>query len=319
MRQLLFGGLAALLLTGAAQAQTVLNIKDGNGSPQTLLGHNGGGANLWLNQSFCDPNTPNLCAFVNSNNALKVFMDPATVATVNIGTIGGAASAANQAALMGSVAPGAAATASQLTGCQYNSTSPTPSPGQQLATQCDHSGFILVDIGQVTGIIQGTPTAGATGSLIMGTILSGPAAFSPGTNQMLGMNPNGDLRADHMVTGGNAGAPTMAHICQNHITVNPSTATDTNLVSAVAGKSVYVCDEAISTSGADTLYLESNTTGSCGGTLAQMDTAWYMPANGAKTDANPFWRGLVTAVGSGVCVKTSAATPASFTLYYDQY
>ena len=153
----------------------------------------------------------------------------------------------------------------------------------------------------------------------MGTVITAPQAYAAGTSQFLGMNPNGDARADQMVTGGNAGAPTMAHICQNHVTVNPSTATDTNLVTAVAGKSVYVCDEAISTLIANNIFLESNTTGTCGGTLAQMDTTWFMPVNGAKTDANPYWRGLVTAAGSGVCVKTSAAGQASITLYYDQY
>ena len=152
----------------------------------------------------------------------------------------------------------------------------------------------------------------------MGNVLTTPA-FAAGTSQFFGMNPNGDVRADQMATGGNAGAPQLAHICQNHMTVNPTTATDTVLVTAVAGKSVYVCDEAISTRVADNLYLESSTSGSCGGTLAQMDTAWFMPVNGAKTDANPYWRGLVTAVGSGVCVKTSAAGQASFTLYFDQY
>ena len=319
MRQLLFGGLAALLLTGAAQAQVVLNIKDGNGSPHTLIGHNGGGANLWLNQSVCDPSTPNLCAFVNSNNALKVFLDSGSTATVNLGSIGTAATAANQAAIMGPVTPGTAATASQLGGCIYNASPLTPSSTQQVASQCDHNGYQIVNVGQVTGITAGSTTTGNTGALIMGNVLTTPAAFAAGTSQFIGMNQNGDVRADQMATGGNAGAPQLAHICQNHITVNPTTAIDTVLVTAVAGKSVYVCDEAISTSGADTLYLESSTSGSCGGTLAQMDTAWYMPVNGVKTDANPYWRGLVTAVGSGVCVRTSAATASSFTLYFDQY
>ena len=82
-------------------------------------------------------------------------------------------------------------------------------------------------------------------------------------------------------------------------------------MTAVSGKSVYVCDEAISTLVANNIFLESNTTGTCGGTLAQMDTTWFMPVNGAKTDANPYWRGLVTAAGSGVCVKTSAAGQAT--------
>ena len=159
MRQLLFGGLAALLLTGAAQAQVVLNIKDGNGSPQTLIGHNGGGANLWLNQSVCDPSTPNLCAFVNSNNALKVFMDPATMATVNLGCDRRGGDRSQPDGDNGPSDAGNAATGSQLGGCVYNSTPLSPSPTQQVASQCDHFGYQF-NIAQVTGITAGCATTG---------------------------------------------------------------------------------------------------------------------------------------------------------------
>ena len=123
----------------------------------------------------------------------------------------------------------------------------------------------------------------------MGTVLSGPQALSPSTNQMLGMNPNGDLRADHMVVSGASGSATVtqAHICGNHITVNPTTATDTVLVTAVSGKIVYVCDYNFSSNGSNNINLETSA-----GTA--IDTVWYTVVNSAKTDANPYYRGLNT-------------------------
>ena len=71
--RVLAGGLAALLMIGSAQAQVTLRVKDADGATQSLLGHNGGGSSMWLNGSWCDPTTPNLCAVVNGNNAAKVW------------------------------------------------------------------------------------------------------------------------------------------------------------------------------------------------------------------------------------------------------
>lgn len=119
--------------------------------------------------------------------------------------------------------------------------------------------------------------------------------------------------------GARAQPATGVHVCGSHVTINPSTATDTNLVAPVAGKTVLICDYNFSVNGAQSLYLEGNTSGgTCGGTLAQIDTEWYMPSNGAKTDANAFYRGLSTTIGSGVCLHTTQAVAMSFTLYYDQ-
>jgi hypothetical protein len=314
MKSLLLGAAVLIALTGAASAQAVLNVKDASGATVPIAAHNGGGVNLWVNQSICDPLVYNQCATVDSSGRLTFNLVGSPTVTVT-----GGASAANQQATMGPVAPGTVAANSQLTGCQYNSSAPSPSPTQQIGTQCDNQGNVKVNIAQVTGITEGSTTPGQTGALIMQTVIASPQAFTPGTSHIPGMNPNGDTRADQMVTQGNAGAVAIAHICGQHVTINPVSATDTSLVAPVSGKQVYVCDYAISTGAADNLFLESVTTAPCTGTVAQMDTKWFMPVNGAKTDANPYWRGLVTAVGSGICLNTSTAGPASFTLYFDQY
>lgn len=313
MKHLIIGAIALGLSGGAAMAQAVLNVKDGNGAVVPMAAHNGGGVNFWTSHSICDPLVYNQCAIVDSNGRLTFNLAGAPTVTVS-----GGASAANQQATMGPVQPGTAAANSQLTGCQYNSTAPTPSPTQQTATQCDNQGNVKVNIAQVTGIVEGSTTTGQTGALVMGTVITSPQVFTSGTSHIVGMNPNGDVRADQMVIQGNLGAPAIAHICGNHVTINPATATDTLLVALVAAKSVYICDYSFSTNGANNIFLESYTTGTCG-TPVQLDTKWYLPANGAKTDANPYWRGLATPAGAGVCLNTSGAVATSFTLYYDQY
>ena len=312
--RLLAGGLAALLMIGAAQAQVTLRVKDADGAVQTLLGHNGGGSSLWLNGSWCDPTTPNLCAVVSGNNALKVFIDPATTPTVNLGGIGGGASAANQLAPLGPVTPGSAASASALVGCQYNSSSPTPSPTQQVAVNCDNQGNINVDIARVTGIVEGSSSAGQTGALVMGTVVSSTPSFTAGTSHMLSMGLDGKLRVSTTSalasrSGKQVEAP--IHICGNHVTINPTSASHTELVKPVEGQVVYVCDYNFSSAGANAINLESNG--------KAIDTVWYLAANTLKADANAYYRGLATAAGDGVSLKSTGTMALSFTLYYDQY
>ena len=289
-----------------AHAQVTKVLRDGNGATFNALGHVDGSGNFQSDTTICDPATPSSCATVTSG-AISV-------------TSPGGATAANQTATQGSATGGTAASASQLLGCVYNASALTPSSGQQVAAQCDPHGYFNVDIANVTGILAGSSTLGNTGALIMGTVLTTPQSYGNGTNQFVGMNTNGDLRADQMVVSSGSGVATVAqaHICGNHVTVNPSTATNTQLVAPVPGKIVYICDYNFSTNGANNFFLESVTGASCAGAAA-MDTVWYMAANGAKTDANAYYRGLATASGSGVCLNTSAAAATSFSLFYDQY
>lgn len=57
----------------------------------------------------------------------------------------GAATAANQTSVIGTKAPGTAATNSQLVGGVYNSSAPAPTTGQQVALQLDSSGRLIVN------------------------------------------------------------------------------------------------------------------------------------------------------------------------------
>jgi hypothetical protein len=318
-------GAAALLLAfcfaAPAMAQATKTLKDGNGNTFTVLGRLDTSGDFYPQVTICDPSTASNCATV-SGNALSVAISGGlpgfnSTPTFNIGNLGAAATAANQAAVTGTAAAGNAATASLLMGCIYNSAGLSMSPAQQAGCQFDQHGNLLVDIAQITGVASNTTTAGYTGSLIMGTVISGSQGYAGGTNQFLGMNSDGYLGADLMVATNNI--PTQAHMCGSHVTVNPTTVTDTQLVASSSGKTIYVCDYNFSASGANSFYLESSTAGTCSGTLSQIDTEWFEPANGGKTDANPWYHGLSGGASNAVCLHTTAAQALSFTLYYDQF
>ena len=65
--------------------------------------------------------------------------------TVDLGTLNGAATAANQTSVIGSKAPGTAAASALLAGGVYNSAGVTLTNGQQAALQMNASGEVLVD------------------------------------------------------------------------------------------------------------------------------------------------------------------------------
>ena len=70
----------------------------------------------------------------------------------------GASTAANQTAVQGPVAPGAAtATKSVLTGCQYNATAYAPTDTQQMNVGCDQNGRLLTVDG-AANLVTSTPT-----------------------------------------------------------------------------------------------------------------------------------------------------------------
>lgn len=81
--------------------------------------------------------------------------------TANLGTIGGAATAANQTAITGSKAPGTAATNSILAGGVYTSGGITLTTGQQAALQVDSTGALLIS-GSITASNPSVATINAT-------------------------------------------------------------------------------------------------------------------------------------------------------------
>ncbi len=309
--------LAVLLvgLAGHAHAQATKVLKDANGAPFAILGHIDTSGNFYPQISVCDPATAANCQTVSGGAA---YVSIQNTPTVNLGTTAGVATAANQAAVLGPVSPGAAPANTVLMGCNYVVGGISLSTTQAAAVGCDQTGNMKVDVAMVTGIAAGAAATGYTGSGVMGVTASGAAGYTPGQFEFLQMNLDGNLAADVMQNIGNV--PTQQHQCGSHAFVNTTTAADTQVIAPVAGKNVYVCDVDFSVGAtANAFYVESATAASCGGTLAALDVTWTMPAYGAKSASDPYFRGLTAGVGNGVCVHTTAAAPTSLGIYYDQY
>ena len=142
---------------------------------------------------------------------------------------------------------------------------------------------------------------------------------SPGNGQFepLQLDPGGRLYTAPFWNVGNT--PTQPHVCGSRATVSPSTATDTQLVALSSGKNIYVCDYSASSNGVNDFYLESATSSSCGGTLAQIDTHWYTQQYWGKAVQDAFYQGVNTGSSNALCVHTAQAQTLSVTVVYDQY
>ena len=103
--------------------------------------------------------------------------------TVSLPT--GAATAANQTAVVGTVSPGTAAANSMLGGGVYNSTQPTPTTGQQVALQVDSHGNVRIAPGARTMVPLdvATVTTGGTAvtALSAGHRTAGGWLYNPAT------------------------------------------------------------------------------------------------------------------------------------------
>ena len=106
--------------------------------------------------------------------------------------------------------------------------------------------------------------------------------------------------------------------CGGIATVNPASATDTQIVAPLAGKNIFVCGIEASSNGSNNFYLESATAASCGGTLTKIGTTWYTAADWVKS-AGAYIAPLTTGVGNGLCLNTSGTTALSVTVYYGQF
>ena len=125
--------------------------------------------------------------------------------SVNLGTIGSAATAANQTSVQGTVGAGTAPADMVVGGQVYNSSTPAPTPGQALALQSDPSGNLKVNVQAAIGLAQGSTTSGQTGSLIMGTAVSAAPTDTAGDSYPVTLDLAGNLRIN-CITGCAGGA-----------------------------------------------------------------------------------------------------------------
>lgn len=165
-----FAATLALLALLPFSARADYVVKDGNGTLQTIHAFN-------CSATICPASVP----IDSTGAALGVTGNPffvtfSSAPTVNLGTLNGAATAANQASVIGTAGAGAAATNSLLTGGVYNSSPITLTTAQQSALQLDANGYLKVSI--------------ATGGGSGGTSSTFGASF-PATGTAVGMTQGG--------------------------------------------------------------------------------------------------------------------------------
>jgi hypothetical protein len=143
-------------------------------------------------------------------------------------------------------------------------------------------------------------------SISNSNLMSSFGAALPSQGSAIGVNTGNVLIAPHM--------------CGSYAVVTPTTATNTQVVAAVSGKNIYVCDiDAFTSGAADNFYLESATAASCGGTLTAIAPTRYFPANWGEKATMPYYEGINAGSGNALCVNTSAAATISIGVHYDQY
>ena len=173
------GGLSVPFAGPIGANGTPIGFKDASGNLQPMLGDVTNGQWVSIKASvpiavtgtFWQATQP-VSGSVSLTGTLPAF---AATPTFNLGTLGGAATAALQSSVQGTVAGGTAATASQLAGAIYNSSPLTLTTGQGAALQADANGYLRVNV-----------MTGGGGSSAFG------AAF-PASGVALGMSQGGNL------------------------------------------------------------------------------------------------------------------------------
>lgn len=171
-----------------------------------------------------------------TNTALVVALSPnsplpagsALIGAVNIEASGTALSATSGALNIfersaGPVAPGTAASNSDLAGGVFNSTPPTLTNGQQAALQLDAAGRLLVDVANggaalsTSDLADGAVANGTAGTKSMlggGIYLSSAPTLTSGNQNALMLDVNGNLKVD-LATSLPAGSAVIGAVTQS--------------------------------------------------------------------------------------------------------
>lgn len=128
-------------------------------------------------------------------NALKVDGSAVTqpVSAASLPLPSGAATATNQTNGQGTVAVGTAAANSNLSGCVYNSTAPSPTTGQGMATQCDAKGNARGVIMDAAGNTRGANVTAGNALVVDGSASTQPVSGTVTVQQATASNLKVDL------------------------------------------------------------------------------------------------------------------------------
>lgn len=182
----------------------------------------------------------------------------------------------------GPVTPGTVASTSNLDGCQYNSSAPSLTTGQQVAVQCDPNGNLKV----VGGLPPGTAAS---------NIFAAPIMKEASGNLVLPIT------------------------CDNFTPFADSSSGSKQLVALSSGKTVYICGYNMVASGTVSVKLLYGTGTNCGTGSTDMTDAYDLTAQNGIVDHPGEYNGLKTAVSNALCVNLSAAVKVAGGVYWTQF
>jgi hypothetical protein len=93
----------------------------------------------------------------------------------------------------------------------------------------------------------------------------------------------------------------------------------TPMISAATGQTIYLCGYSMFANGANNVELDGGTGATCGTSTVKLTPAYQFQTQSGMSDQSSIFRGLKTAVGSGLCVKTTTASPVQVIVYYAQF
>jgi hypothetical protein len=163
--------------------------------------------------------------------------------------------------------------------------------------------------------------AALSGLLVAGTV----AAQVPGGHEAFNYWFNGTKwvetsAANPLPVGTAQGGVTVPQVgCNATATYDASTLGSTQLVALVAGQTIYICGYTIFANGVTNVELDSGTGAACAAATVKIVPAYQLQAQSGISDQSSIFRGLKTAAGSALCIKSSAAAPVQAIVYYAQF
>lgn len=107
--------------------------------------------------------------------------------------------------------------------------------------------------------------------------------------------------------------------CTASAVYDASTNGATQLVALAAGKTIYVCGYTLFSGGVANVSLVYGTGANCVTGQTAMTPAFQLGSQVGVDDASSYYRGMATAAGNALCIKTSAGVAVQALVFYTQF
>lgn len=107
--------------------------------------------------------------------------------------------------------------------------------------------------------------------------------------------------------------------CNAAAVYDASTNGATQLVALATGKSIYVCGYTLFAAGTASVSLVSGTGSNCATGQTAETPAFQLTAQTGVADSSPYFRGMITASDTALCIKTSAGVAVQAVVFYAQF